>query len=90
MAQLNNALLQTTESWRKAGFLCAPYAGNDREDAKRFMKQFENAIDCESYNKGDWTGGDVLLGTHEGGTLNPAAGNAAALASKNKLALVRS
>ena len=20
------------------------------------MKKFENAIDCESYNKGDWTG----------------------------------
>lgn len=90
MAQLNNALLQTTESWRKAGFSCAPYAGNDREDAKRFAKQFMNAIDSETYNKGDWTGGDVLLGTHEGGTLNPAAGNAAAIASKNKLALVRS
>jgi hypothetical protein len=90
MAQLNNALLQTTESWRKAGFSCAPYGGNDREDAKRFMKQFETAIDCENYNKGEWTGGDVLLGTHEGGTLNPAAGNAAAIAAKNKLALVRS
>ena len=90
MAQLNNTILQTTESWRKAGFSCAPYAGNDREDAKRFAKQFMNAIDSESYNKGDWTGGDVLMGTHEGGTLNPAAGNAAAIASKNKLALVRS
>ena len=90
MAQINNAILQATESWRKAGFICAPYCGNDREDAKRFRKQFESAIDGENFNKGAWTGGDVLMGTHEGGSLNPAAGNAAAIASKNQLAMVRS
>ena len=37
------------------------------EDAKRFRTQFENAIDCENYNKGQWSGGDVLMGNHEGG-----------------------
>ena len=90
MAQFDKSILQTTESWRKAGFICAPYHGNDREDAKRFRTQFENAIDCETYNKGQWSGGDVLMGNHEGGTLNPSTGNAAAVQSKNQLSLVRS
>ena len=35
------------------------------EDAKRFRTQFENAIDCENYNKGQWSGGDVLMVSHE-------------------------
>ena len=79
MAQINNAILQATESWRKAGFICAPYCGNDREDAKRFRKQFESAIDGENFNKGAWTGGDVLMGTHEGVSLNPSIGEKCAL-----------
>ena len=57
----------------------APYCGNDREDAKRFRKQFESAIDGENYNKGAWTGGDVLMGTHEGVSLNPSIGEKCAL-----------
>ena len=30
---MSNHNLEATESWRKAGFLCKPFYGNDREDA---------------------------------------------------------
>ena len=46
--------LDAAEPWRKSGFLCKPYAGNDREDAKRFYEQFMRALDGETYNKGEW------------------------------------
>ena len=58
--------LEATESWRKAGFLCRPYAGNDREDAKRFRREFENVIDSKEFDKGTYAGSDVLFGNHEG------------------------
>ena len=40
------AELEASEPWRKAGFLARPYHGNDREDAKRFYKQFKQAAVC--------------------------------------------
>lgn len=82
--------LETTEPWRRAGFLCKPYAGNDQEDAKRFYKEFADALDLESYDKGTWTGGDVIRGDHEGGTNNPInVGNAAQRAAKTRNSEVR-
>ena len=86
---MSNHNLEATESWRKAGFLCKPFYGNDREDARRFYKSFERALDLEMLNKGAWTCADVLLGNDEGGTNNPSTGNAAARANKDALHLAR-
>ncbi len=85
-----NATLELVEPWRKAQLLCKPYGGNDREDAKRFAAQFPSQLDSIMLDKGTYTGGDVLDGSHDGGAnAGPLTGNAAAIRTKRMNMLAR-
>lgn len=83
--------LEASEPWRRARqFITKPYGQRDREEAKRFMKNFMDAAEGESMPGDEWTLADVFNGDHEGGSNNPIGGGpAAVVASKTRKSNVR-
>ena len=84
--------LEASEPWRRAKqFIAKPYGVRDREEAKRFLKNFLSASEGVEMPGNEWTYRDVYDGNHEGGTNNPIApgGGAAVQARKLRQANVR-
>ena len=57
--------LEASEPWRRAKqFISKPYGTRDREEAKRFIKDFLDACGGVECPGNEWTLAQVFEGTH--------------------------
>ena len=57
--------IDNVQPWRKSFPLAKPPTPGSREDAQRFITEFENAADGVTLSD-DWTLADVIKSEHEG------------------------